>query len=293
MRLIKAKQILSNYSSGSYWFGMNYNINLYKGCSHGCIYCDSRSDCYRVDNFDEVRGKENALFILEEELKSKRKKGIVGNGAMSDPYNPFEKKYNFTRGSLELINKYRFGAGILTKADLVLRDIDILNKIKKHSPVMVNFTITTYDDNLCKIIEPNVTVSSKRFKAIEQLASNDIFTGVLIWPILPFINDNEENIKLLVRRAVLSGASFVIPCFGVTLRSNQRLYFYKQLDMKFPNLKEKYIKTYGKDYECRSLNYKRLNEVFINECLKHGIIYKMSDIISIVNKKYQKQISLF
>lgn len=287
MRFIEAKKILSPWSDGESWFGNNYGMNIYKGCSHGCIYCDSRSECYRVENFDEVRAKENVLILLEKELRAKRKKGIVGNGAMSDPYNPFESKYKLTRGALELINKYGYGASVLTKSDLVLRDIDVLKKIKDHSPVMVKFTITTYDDELCKKIEPNVAVTSKRLEAIKTLSEAGIFTGVLMWPLLPFINDTPENIKAIVREVAERGGTFVTPYFGVTLRQNQRIFFYQKLDKLFPGLKQIYIKTYGGSYECRSNNEKELKEIFKSDCLRYNLIYKMSDIREKLKSNYQ------
>ena len=294
MKFVQAKHLLSNWVSGENWFGTNYNMNIYRGCCHGCIYCDSRSSCYEVKNFDEVRAKENSLNILEAELKSKRKKGVVGTGSMSDPYNPFEKEYELSRGALKLIDKYGFGAGFLTKSPLAVRDIDILVKIKEHSPVMVNYTITTYDDDLCKMIEPNVLPSSERFKAVKKFSDAGIFTGVLAWPTLPFINDNEENIKSLVREAARCNASFIIPCFAVTLRDNQRLYFYDQLDKKFPGLKKEYIKTFKDSYVCTSPNEKNLKNAFVSECKKYNLIYKMSDIVTKFKSNYEnKQISFF
>lgn len=294
MRFVYAKTILSGYSEGSSWFGDNYNMNIYRGCCHGCIYCDSRSQCYQVDNFDEVRAKENTLLILENELRSKKKKGIVGTGAMSDPYNPFEARYKLTRGALELINKYGYGASILTKSDLVVRDIDIFTGIKEHSPAMVKFTITTYDDELCKTIEPNVAVSSKRFKVIKEMSGRGIFTGIHMWPILPFINDTKENIRNVVRAAAENGADFVSPYFGVTLRQNQRLYYYQQLDKSFPGIKQKYISTYGNKYECISPYEKELWAVFKYECEKYGLLYKMPDIREKLKSKYEsRQMSLF
>lgn len=294
MRLIPTKQILSAWSNGDNWFGTNYGMNIYKGCCHGCIYCDSRSECYHVDNFDEVRGKENALAIIEGELKSKRRKGIVGTGAMSDPYNPFEESYKLTRGALELIQKYGFGIGVTTKSDLVLRDIDLFLKIKEHSPSMVNFTITTYEDSLCRKIEPNVAVTSERFAAIKKLSGAGIFGGVLLGPILPFINDTEENIKLIVMQAANCGAKFVHPFFGVTLRQNQRAYFYDQLDRMFPGLKQQYMKTFGDSYQCSSPNAKNLKKVFISECEKYNLLYKMPDIIRALKANYEeRQISFF
>ncbi len=294
MKLIPAKHILSTWSNGDNWFGTNYNMNIYKGCNHGCIYCDSRSECYQVENFDEVRGKENTLNILENELISKRKKGIIGTGAMSDPYNPYEKNYELTRGALKLINKYQYGIGLLTKSDLVVRDIDILKQIKKHSPTMVNFTITTYNDELGQKIEPHVALSSQRFKALKKMSASGIYTGVLLWPILPFINDTEDNIRKLVNEAAFNGAHFVIPYFGVTLRENQRDYFYQQLDGLFPGLKERYIKSYGIKYQCISPNEKKLWNVFLEACNYYKLPYRMSDIIlGLKQSNGLRQLSLF
>ncbi len=294
MRFIEAKTILSSWSSGDGWFGSNYNMNIYKGCSHGCIYCDSRSECYKVENFDEVRGKKDVLTILERELRTKRKKGMVSTGAMTDPYNPQESVYQLTKGALKLIHKYGYGASVLTKSDLVVRDVDILNKIKEHSPVVVKFTITTYDDELCKQIEPRVVESSKRFAAMKSLSQGGIFTGIHMWPILPYINDTDENIKNIVRAAAENGAKFVSYYFGVTLRQNQRLYYYQQLDKILPGVKEKYIKTFGHSYQCMSPRSKQLWNVFEQECKINGLLYKMSDIRKAIKEPYEaKQLTLF
>ncbi len=294
MEFIPAKTIISGYASDNSWFGSNYNMNIYKGCCHGCIYCDSRSDCYRVDNFDEVRAKENALTIIERELKSKRRSGVVGTGAMSDPYNPYEKEYLLTRGALELIDRYRFGVSVATKSDLIIRDLDVFKAIQIHSPVLIKLTITTCDDDLCKIIEPNVAVSSKRFQAIKNLTDNGQFAGILLMPVLPFIEDNEENIKGIVHLASESGAKFIFPAFGVTLRDNQRDWYYKNLEKHFSDLKPKYVKHYGTRYECSSLKGNILYKLFRNECDKHGILYKMKDIINGYKKGYGwEQLKLF
>lgn len=294
MEFIKAKTIVSGYFEGNSWFGNNYNMNVYKGCSHGCIYCDSRSECYRVDNFDVVRAKENALAIIERDLKSKRKKGVVGTGAMSDPYNPFEKEYKLTRGALKLINRYGFGVSITTKSDLIIRDIDILKDISKHSPVLIKITITAADDALCKKVEPHVASSSQRFEAIRKLTEEGIFAGVLMMPILPFIEDTDDNISGIIELAHKSGAKFIFPDFGVTLRQNQRDWYYKKLDELFPSVKEKYIKYYGNSYECRSSRAKELWSLFQERCNKYGILYKMNDIIMEYKKPYRMdQISLF
>lgn len=294
MRLIPAKAIISGYNDNNNWFGINYNMNIYKGCNHGCIYCDSRSDCYHVENFDEVRAKEDAITIIHRDIRSKRKTGVIGTGAMSDPYNLFEKKYQLTKGALELIDTYNFGVSIATKSDLITRDIDILKRIKQHSPVLIKITITTCDDELCKRLEPNAALSSRRFAAIKQLSQNGIFTGILLMPVLPFIEDNEENIIGIIRLAYENGAKFIYPAFGVTLRQNQREWYYKKLDELFPKLKEKYIKQYGNSYECSSPKADILWKLIKSECERLGLLYKMQDIIRAYKEGYDdNQLTLF
>lgn len=295
MEFIKAKTILSKVKYGNSWYGIDYNMNLYKGCSHGCIYCDSRSNCYHIDNFDIVRGKENAMVILEQELSKKREKGIIGIGAMSDPYNPKELKYEQTRKSLKLISKYGFGISIDTKSNLILRDIDLLKEINSKNDVIIKFTITTSKDELSKIIEPNVCVSSKRLQAIKTLSDNGIFVGIMMNPVLPFITDSEENIKALVKLASQYGTRFIHTYMGMTLRENQRDYYFDKLDQHFIGLKEKYIKYYKERYDCTVLNNKKLYKVFTDECKKYGILYDMNDIIKAYKhtKKSIEQISLF
>ncbi len=286
MNYVPAKTIISGYTDKNTWFGNNYNMNIYKGCSHGCIYCDSRSECYRVENFDEIKVKENALGIIERELKSKRKKGVIGTGAMSDPYNPVESELELTRGALKLINQYGFGVSIATKSDLIIRDIDILSKIAEHSPVLIKITITAAEDELCKKIEQNVSRSSERFHAVNELSSKGIFTGVLLMPVLPFIEDNEENIGGIIKLAHENGAKAIFPAFGVTLRQNQREWFFEKLDQNFPGIKEKYIKQFGNSYECRSPKGSELWKFFKRECDKLGMIYKMEEIIQAYKKGY-------
>ncbi|MDD3598970.1 MAG: radical SAM protein [Firmicutes bacterium] len=294
MEFIPAKTIISGYSEGNLWFGDNYNMNIYKGCCHGCIYCDSRSECYRIDDFDQVRAKDNALALIARELRSKRRKGVVGTGAMSDPYNLYEKEYRLTRGALELIDANGFGASIATKSDLVTRDIDVLSSIKTHSPVLVKITVTTADDELCRKVEPRAPVASRRFSAIRQLAARGIFTGILLMPVLPFIEDNEENVVSIIRLAGEAGARFIYPSFGVTLRQNQREWYYSKLDEHFPGLRQKYVKQFGNAYECPSPKAKELWQVFRAECDRLGILHEMEDIIEVYRKPYRiNQLSLF
>lgn len=297
MDYINAKTIVSQYRENPSWFGINYNMNIYKGCCHGCIYCDSRSQCYGIDDFDRVRVKDNAIEIIRKELKSKRKTGVVGTGAMSDPYNPFERKLMLTRAALEEVNNYNYGISIATKSPLVVRDKDILRKIKEHSPVIIKITITTFDDDLCKKIEPKVAITSERFKAIKDLNDSGIYAGILFMPILPFINDTEENIINIVEKARETGAKFILAYgMGVTLRQNQKEYYYQKLIELFPNKKlpGKYIDTYGDRYEYRSPNSKKLWRIFTELCEKYGMLYKMEDITKSYKEPYNReQISWF
>lgn len=280
MEYIPAKTIVTRTKSSS-WFGTEYNMNIYKGCCHGCIYCDSRSSCYGVEDFDRVRAKENALELIARDLRRKVKPGVVGTGAMSDPYNPFEKELLLTRHALELIDAFGFGAAIATKSDLVTRDIDILSQIREHSPVLVKITVTTADDSLCAKIEPHAPPSSRRFAAIRALSDAGVYTGVLLMPVLPFLEDSEENVGRILRLAKESGARFVYPALGVTLRYNQREWYYQKLDALFPGqgLRERYERRYGERYHCASPRAKALWEYFRRECGRLGLLCEMADII--------------
>jgi len=295
MEFIKAKTILTKVKYGNDWYGVDYNMNLYRGCPHGCIYCDSRSNCYHIDNFDIPKGKEDALLILEKELSKKHDHGVVGIGSMSDTYNLLEKEYEQTRSALKLLSKYNYGVSIDTKSNLILRDLDLLKEINEKNNVIIKITITTPYDDISKIIEPNVCLSSKRFDVIKKLNDNNIFTGIMMNPVLPFITDNEDSIKELVKQAHLSGAKFIQTYMGMTLRENQRDYYYEQLDKHFKGLKDKYIKYYGDRYNCLVPDYKRLYKVFTDECDKYKILYNMKDIIKAYKKeiKDNEQISLF
>lgn len=295
MDTVFARTIVTKNKS-TFWFGSDYNMNLYRGCCHGCIYCDSRSSCYHVEDFDRVRAKENALQIVRDDLRRKVKKGVVGSGAMSDPYNPFEKEQLLTRHSLELLDAFGFGVSMLTKSDMILRDIDLYQSISEHSPVNCMVTITTADDELASAIEPGVPVSGQRFEAVSRLAGAGLFTGVVMTPLLPFLEDSKKNISEMVRRAGDSGAAFIYPMFGVTLRDNQRVYYYEALNRLFPakNLPARYEARYGGRYLCNCPNAKALSQLLAEECEKRGILYKMPDIIHAYKKKYQyEQLNLF
>jgi len=290
---IPAKKIVFNTQSPDAWFGLDFSMNVYRGCSHGCIYCDSRSDCFQNPDFDTVKAKENALQIIRDDLRRKTKTGVVGNGAMSDPYNPLEAKLNLTRNSLELMNAFGFGASITTKSALIARDADVLADIAAHSPVLAKFSITAADDELCRIIEPNVSPTSKRFEALSKLADSGIFCGVLVVPMLPFITDNEENLVKILRMAKEAGAKFVYSYMGMTLRKGSREYFYERLDEVLPSISEKYIRRYGNRYNVPSPNYKKLWAIYEQECNKLGLLYNMKAIIHHYKAGYNRQQTLF
>ena len=288
---VEVKSIISKTKNPFAWFGVVYNTNFYRGCPHNCIYCDSRSECYQIENFNDLLVKINAPLLMEETLSKKRKGsiGTIGTGAMSDPYNYAEKKYRITRKCLEVIKKYEYPALIITKSDLVLDDIDLLDEINKKTRCTVIFTVTTIDENLAKIIEPNAPSPLKRLEAMQLLSERGIYTGVLLMPILPFINDTKENIKNVVCASSYHGAKFIIPMFGVTLRDRQREYYYKKLDEHFPNLKESYMKKYKNNYVCMSKNYRELNTEFKMLCRKYNVIFEMKEVKSFekINSGYQ------
>jgi DNA repair photolyase len=289
MEYIPAKTIVTKTKAPAKWFGIDYNMNIYKGCCHGCIYCDSRSDCYGVGHFDQVRAKEKALEIIWDDLRRKTRSGVVGTGAMSDPYNPFERELELSRHALELCDAFGFGAAIATKSTLLTRDIDVLQSIAEHSPVLIKVTITTAEDELAAKIEPNVSRPAERFKMIEKLSGAGLYTGILLMPVLPFIEDNQENIGEIVRWAQMSGAKFIYPAFGMTLRGNQRDWYYRKLNELFPGegLAEAYQKKYGGAYECVSPRARKLWEYFAGECKERQIAYRMEDIISQYKRAYQ------
>jgi len=266
MRFIPAKTILSSVKGGpDPWFGLYYNMNLYRGCQHACIYCDSRSACYQLGDLADIRLKENALITLEHELKSKRKHGTIGFGSMNDPYMPEEAKQMITRGALQLCAKYRFPIHIITKGDLVVRDIDVLQSLSR-TYAAISITITTTDDGLSRLIEPAAPVSSKRFAAIKKLSDAGIYAGITLMPVLPFITDSPENIKSIVYQAKENGAQYIIASMGMTLREGQREYYYEKLEKHFPGLHEHYHQTYGDRYSCDSPNSQQLWSIFSDAC---------------------------
>lgn len=270
---IEAKRLLITNKHPSYWFGVKYYLNIYRGCMHGCIYCDSRSECYNIENFDtDISVKINSIELLKKELKTKRYRETIGFGSTSDPYIPIEKKYELTKRALEVVQEGRYPLFLLTKSNLVLRDIELISKINKQNYACIAFTITTTDDNLAKIIEPNAPLPSERLKAMSILAVMGIKVGVVVMPVLPYITDTEENITEIVKQAKLHDASFVYPSFGVTLRDRQREYFYNHINEE---TRKKYIDRYKNYYQCTSPNYKKLKIAFINACKEYNISGEM------------------
>ncbi len=275
IQYIETKTILSKLRGKDPYFGIMYNMNLYRGCQHACIYCDTRSECYGINDISVVSVKKNALELLAKELVSKRKnRATIGTGSMNDPYMPIEKELQLTRKALQIIATEKFPVHVITKSNLVERDADILQDIST-TYAAVSFTITSADDDLSRKTEPRAPLSSERFKAMRLLTDKGIYTGVTLMPLLPFINDTADNIATIVKRAKDSGASYIIPMFGVTLRKGSREYFYKALDNHFSGFKEKYRSRFGEQYECFSPHYGALNDIFREQCIKSGIDIRM------------------
>ncbi len=290
MHFVDAKGILTAHNG-------NTGMNIYRGCTHGCIYCDSRSKCYQFTHpFEDIEVKQNAPQLLEAALKSKRRKCMIGTGAMSDPYMHCEQELGLTRKCLEVIARHEFGLAIQTKSDRILRDIDLLDEINKKAKCVVEMTLTTYDDELCSIIEPNVCNTRRRIEVLEQMKERGIPTIVWLTPLLPFINDTVENVSAILNECVRVGVKGVI-CFGmgVTLREGDREYYYEALDKHFPGLKDRYIKTYGNSYDVASPRAKELWAVFNRICKEGGMLSKPDECFEYMNdlpEKYQ-QMNLF
>jgi len=272
-------------------------MNLYRGCTHGCIYCDSRSKCYQFDHdFEDIEVKRDAVKILEQQLRKKRQPCMIGTGSMCDPYIPLETELQLTRQSIEVIERYGFGLAILTKSAKLLRDIDLLKRINARTKCVVQTTLTTYDEALCKKIEPHVSSTRERFEMLMTLKEADIPTVVWLTPILPFINDTEENLLGLLDYCVQAGVKGILSFgIGVTLREGDREYFYAALDRDFPGVKQQYIRTFGNAYVCNSPNDKKLMQILRKTCQEHGILWQTDDVFRYLwtFETKEKQMSLF
>ncbi|WP_281085620.1 SPL family radical SAM protein [Eubacterium ruminantium] len=290
MHFVDAKGILTSKN------GIN-GMNIYRGCSHGCIYCDSRSKCYQFTHpFEDIEVKQNAPELLEKALRSKRKKCMIGTGAMSDPYMHCEVKLGLTRKCLEIIRDYEFGLAIQTKSDRIMRDIDLLDEINQKAKCVVQMTLTTYDDDLCRILEPNVCNTKRRIEVLEEMHKRGIPTIVWLAPILPFINDTEENITSILNECVRVGVKGIINFgMGLTLREGDREYYYAALDKHFPGMKQRYIQRFGNSYEIPSPNTKALQGILRRICKESGMLSNPYECFKYLNElpdKYQ-QMSLF
>jgi DNA repair photolyase len=273
-------------------------MNLYRGCTHGCIYCDSRSACYQMKHdFEDIEVKRNAVEILESQIRRKRQPCIITTGAMTDPYIHLEEELKITRQCLEVIEKRSYvGVAIQTKSSRIMRDIDLLYGINAKTKCVVQMTLTTHDEDLCRIIEPDVSTTAERFEVLKTMQKAEIPTVVWLSPILPFINDTEENLRGLLDYCVRAGVRGLINFgFGTTMREGSREYFYKKLDEHFPGMKQKYIETYGNAYECSSPNHKKLWAIFREVCQKHGIMHNINDVFKYMSRfeAKQEQLSLF
>ena len=293
MEYISVKHLLHRNKSTE-WFGTDHTMNLYRGCCHGCLYCDSRSSCYQNPDFDRVKAKEDALRILRDDLARKVKPAFITMGSMSDPYNPFEKELQLTRHALELIDAYQCGVAVATKSSLIVRDAALYRLIQDHSPVICKLTVTTADDTLAAKVEPYAPPPSQRLAALEELSEAGVFAGVLFMPVLPFVEDSRENVLSVVDSAARAGARFVYAAFGVTMRDGQRDHFLNGLDWAFPGMGERYRKRYGSRYYCSSPKAKELWELFSARCRELGLLYEMRHIISAATRSYEdRQLSFF
>ncbi len=289
MHYVTAKGILSAKNG----------MNLYRGCSHGCIYCDSRSNCYHMEHdFEDIEIKENAIPLLENALKRKRKKCMIGTGSMTDPYIPLELEIGYVRKALSLIYEYGCGFTVINKSNRIMRDIDLLKKINEKTKCVVQMTLTTYDEEVCRKIEPNVSTTAERFEVLKQMRDAGIPTVVWLTPILLFINDTEENISGILDMCIEAKVYGII-CFGMglTLREGNREYFYKQLDRLYPRLKDKYIERYGNQYIIASPNNTNLMHLFHKKCEQYGIIHNNEQIFNYLRtfeeNNIGKQLSLW
>ena len=274
-------------------------MNLYRGCTHGCIYCDSRSSIYQINHkFEDIEVKENALELLKKSLKNKRQKVMIGTGSMADPYMPIEKRIEYTRKALKLIYKYGHGFTCITKSDLILRDLDLLKKINEKTKAVVQMTLTTADEDLCKVLEPHVCTTKRRIEVLKELNDNGIPTVVWLCPILPFINDTEDNINGIIDYCIDANVKGIL-CFGMgmTLREGNREYYYEKLDENFPGLKNKYITHFKNNYHVASPYNGKLMKIFNKRTSDAGIMNDSDEIFTYLNelptKNTTKQSTLF
>ncbi len=289
LHFVEAKGILSP-SNG---------MNIYRGCTHGCIYCDSRSTCYQMHHaFEDIEVKRNAPELLEKALRSKRKKCMIATGAMSDPYMHCEEQLQLTRRCVEMIERYGYGLAVQTKSDRILRDLPLLERIQRKAKCVVQLTLTTYDDALCRLIEPGVCPTSRRCEVLRIMQAHGIPTVVWLSPILPFINDTEENVRGILEECAAAGVKGVL-CFdmGTTIRDGDREYFFAALDRHFPGMKQRYLTAFGNAYICNSPRNQQLMQLFHDMCERYGMMHQVDEIFAYLHafpeKDSSQQLSMF
>lgn len=268
-------------------------MNIYRGCTHGCIYCDSRSTCYQMRHpFEDIEVKQNAPALLEDALRRKRRRCMISTGAMSDPYIPLEKELCLTRRCLEVIHRHGFGAAVQTKSDLILRDAELLSAINKRSKCVVQMTLTTYDEALCRLVEPAVCTTHRRWEVLKEMQRLGIPTVVWFCPVLPFLNDTEENLRGILDYCFDAGVKGIVSFgIGLTLREGDREYFFAALDRHFPGMKQRYVQTFGNQYECTSDRNAALMAIFDRECERRGILHYPNDVFRYLHEFPQRDVS--
>lgn len=280
MHFTDAKTLLSRYNG----------MNIYRGCAHGCIYCDSRSECYQFTHaFEDIEVKQNAPQLLEQILSSKKTRFMISTGSMSDPYQPCEKELRMTQKCLEVIEKHGFGASVITKSDLVLRDIDLFQRINEKAKAVLQMTLTIADEKLSRKIEPGVCPSGRRYEVLKAFQERGIPAVVWMTPLLPHLTDTEENVRQILEYCFDAGVKGII-CFnaGMTLRSGSREYYYQNLDRLFPGLSAVYQREYGNSYEVNSADQHRLMRIFHEECEKHGVLHTPQACFSWIGEMPQR-----
>lgn len=285
--------MLSRTKTPGDWFGVNFGFNIYRGCSHRCIYCDSRSECYGIEDFETVQVKTNAIDLLRRELRSKPPGTVIGTGAMSDPYVHAETRYGLTARALELLAARELGIHIVTKSDLIVRDLEVLRRLARvHATVA--FTVTAADEGLARVVEPGAPGPERRFAAMAQLAAGaGVTVGVTLMPVLPFVQDSVENVVSIVDRCAAAGGRFVIAWFGMTLRDRQREHYYGELDKHFPGVRARYEAAFGSRYSAACPDAGVLHREFVGACARHGLIYSMSELVAAVRPRAPRQERLF
>lgn len=288
-----ARQVFHPAKAPSRWFGIDFHANLYWGCPHGCLYCDLLADCRPGEDFSRVTHRPDVLEVLARELAGKPKDAVIAFGSAADPYNGTEAENRLMRKALEMVDAAGLGAAVTTKSDLVLRDVDVLKRIASHSPLVVLFPISTFNDAVCRKLEPAAPKPSERFRTLGKLSAEGLLCGVKMIPIIPFLNDTEDNVRDIIRSAKAAGARFVYPSFGIQFREGQSERFMTMIEREFPGLRNVFMDTYGMKSACISPQAPKLKKVFVFECKKQKMLYGMKDIVRLIRPDKNVQLKLF